>query len=170
MTTTHDLTSRIRLLVASLEASGGEADDSTEALLVSLVGEADDKAEALVYTLSRLDLEVQGEREIEALAKRRRGAAERAQDRVRALLLELLQGHLGLTGEGKAKTAYGTAYLTRTPRVEGPEDPAAWPEEYRRTKVVVTADREAAKADLKAGKAIPGVTLAESVGVGVRRG
>ena len=61
---THDLTSRIRAFVASLEAAGGEADDTTEADLLALANLADDKAEALVYTLTRLDLEVQAEADV----------------------------------------------------------------------------------------------------------
>lgn len=165
----YDITTRIRTLIASLEASGGEADDTTEADLEALLGQAEHKVEAVVYTIQRLDIEAKAERELEDLHKRRRAAAERAQERVRGLLLELVQGHLALTGEGKVKTAHGTAYIITSSRVDGPEDPAAWPEGYRRTKLVVSADREAAKAALKAGASLPGLALVESVSVGVRK-
>lgn len=166
---TYDILSRIRAFVASLEASGGEADDTTDQAMSELLDQAEDKAGALVYTLARLDLEAQGEKDIEATAKRRRAAAERAHGRVRALLLDLLQGHLALTGEAKAKTPYGTAYLVHSTRVDGPESAEEWPEQYREAVTTVRARRAEALADLRKGAQVPPLSLAETVSVGVRK-
>lgn len=165
----YDITTRIRALVASLEASGGEADDTTEADLAALLDQAEHKVEAVVYTIQRLDVEAKAERELEDLHKRRRAAAERAQERVRGLLLELVQGHLALTGEGKLKTSHGTAYLIQSSRVEGPEDPAAWPTDYVEEVRTLKVDRKGALAALRGGESLPGLALVESTSVGVRR-
>jgi hypothetical protein len=167
---TQDITHRIRVLVAALEASGGEADEATEDALGELVEAAQGKADALVYTLSRLSLEQGDEAAAEARHKARRTSLERAEERVRSLLLELVQANLEITGEAKVRTAHGTAYVHTSTAVEGPEDPAAWPAEYRRERVEVSVDKRAALADLKAGLQVPGVRLAERVSLGVRRG
>jgi hypothetical protein len=167
---THDITHRIRVLVAALEASGGEADEATEDALDELAEAAQGKADALVYTLGRLTLEQADEKAAEQRHRARRASLERAEERVRSLLFELVRGHLELTGEAKIRTEHGTAYVHTTVAVEGPEDPAAWPEANRRTRVEVSVDKRQALADLKAGLDVPGARLAERVSLGVRRG
>jgi hypothetical protein len=170
MTTAYDITHQIRVLVAALEASGGEADDDTEDALRELLKAASGKVENLVYTLGRLKLEQDDEKAAEARHKARRTSLERAEERVRSLCFELVQGHLELTGEAKIRTEHGTAYVHTTVAVEGPEDPAAWPEAYRRTRVEVSVDKRQALADLKAGLEVPGARLEQRVSLGVRRG
>jgi hypothetical protein len=167
--TTYDLLSQIRMLVASLEASGGEANSETEDALVSLAALAENKAETLLYADERLAIE----EEAEVAAERRHAARRRAigtsRDRVRGLLRELVQCHLDLTGESKIRTAHGTVYLSQRLTVEGPEDPAAWPAQYVERRESIHVDRRAAERDLKAGQTVEGLRLIDSVSVGVRR-
>jgi len=170
MTTAYDITHRIRVLVAALEASGGEADEATEDALGELVEAAQGKADALLYTLERLDLETTAERVAEQRHARRRATLGKADERVRALLRELVLGHLEITGESKLRTPHGTAYLSVSTAVEGPENPEEWPDEYLVVIEDVRVNKRQALEDLRAGRQVPGVRLAERVSLGVRRG
>lgn len=169
MPTTIQIIDTARALVARLEAAGGETDAATEAAIVSLVEEAESKAEALLAVMSSVDSNCDHARAIEVIAAARRKRLEAFRGRLEGLLREVLTARELATGESKAATPLGTAYLIRTQRVDGPESADAWPDGYRETRTEIRPARAAALRDLKAGAALPGLRLVESVSVGVRR-
>jgi hypothetical protein len=62
----------------------------------------------------------------------------------------------------------GTAYLTTTSKVEGPEEPERWPSQYQEVHTTISVDRRKATEDLKRGAVVEGLTLVTSRSVGVR--
>lgn len=149
---------------ATLSDEEREAMDARAlALLDSLAQATPEKLDALRAVCARLDGEtLLLQQEVDGL--RGRIAANKASvERCKGLATDILQSRRAAGMEPKIKTTAHSYWLQTSCRVEGPSDPLAWPEAFRRIKV--EADKAAAKKALEADEPVPGIQLVQEEGV-----
>lgn len=159
MPTTAELVHASHEALDLLDQNQWEITPELEARIDELVEASQDKLAAIKHINDRCQSEAEllGN-EIQAL-QARRTAILSVRERVRELGLMLLRSNRELTGLPRVKTPVYTAYIGRTQVVRGPEDPNLWPDGYKTVRV--NADKLGALKDLRAGKEIPGLSLAD---------
>ena len=151
-------------LVATLEESEGVLDEASEEWLAKWFDATEDKIGAYWAVIQRLKAEADFLKSQADRMTRRRRAMDNASKRIRALAVDLMKANEELTGETKIKRGEFSVSLTRRKSTVITDEAAvlALPE-YRRE--VVSVDKVAVGADLKAGKTIEGATLEITEGV-----
>ena len=162
MPTTYDLVSAAQALVMALEDGEGVLTEEGENLLGLYIERSEDKLGALRAVINRCDADADVlAKEVKLLTQRKR-ALGKAKERCRLLAFDLLCAHEKLTGETRIKTQTYSAWLASSERIDGPDDPRDWPEDFVTERTIQEVDRRAALEALKAGKTFPRLSIHKS--------
>ena len=171
MSTTNDIVSRAlgiaqtladridALLASDTPEEAWAADDELCACLDTIEAvspEIPGKLDAVRAVRARLAAEAETIRGEEKRLAARRKSVEKAESRLAGLGLSLLRAWAALGHEprvGREDGANGSHWIARSQSIRGPEDPAAWPAEWQRTKI--EPDRAAALKAARAGDFLP---------------
>lgn len=165
MASVLDLLGQAAGLLCDLEDSGGELTDELTEKMHAWLQASDDKVGACFALTRRIGVEDAELAEFEKRVKARRKSLALQKDRVNDYATALLEQREVLGEETKIKRPEFSAWLATTERVEGPEKVDDWPEDLRRTLVVVEPDKAQAKELLKKGAQIPGLSLVKTTGI-----
>lgn len=157
MPTTYDLMQQARYLLGLIEADEGVLSETTERELRNWLALSEDKVHACFAARKRIDAEADVLRDEERRLASRRRALEAASDRVGELATQLLMEREQMGEPSKVKTPHYTAWLQETQSVSAPDDLAAWPERWTRTKV--EPDRVMAMKALTSGETREGFAV-----------
>ena len=163
--TGYDLIRSAAGIVAELDAPEGADASTLDERLAAWIEASDDKHGAYYAVSKRLELEADECAALMASIKKRAGYLAAQQARVKALASELLIAREAIGEDPKVSTPMFRAWLVRTESVSVPEDVNLLPEQYRRVKVSVEADKTAIKAAIKSGESVPGAFLVETRGI-----
>lgn len=167
MTATHELVRWSLELAAKMDAT--DPDEWAALLGAEIDAYADDveaKLDALVWVLDDLGGKADAIVERMRILRERKASFDAQRDRVRGMMLDLLEGHERLTGQSKVSTPSRTVYLAASTSLTYPDDLGEWPEDLIRHEP--RADRAEAKRRLQAGESIEGFALVTKRGVRCR--
>ena len=148
-------------LFEALEESGGEITPEQEQALVIGKHELAEKAEKYVHYIKSLKADIEKAKAYEEQIKAFKSRKQNALDRLEDLLLNTVKIHgkieAGIFVIGTRKSTY----LTLT-------NPEEISKEYRTVNIQEVFNKDKIKADLKAGKEVPGAELTENLNLAIK--
>lgn len=126
------------------------------------------KMDALAWVSDHLDSQADVIALRVAQLSDRKKAFRNQRERVRGLMMNLLEANEELTGATKVTTPTRTVYIGTSKSLTVPDDPADWPVDLVREEVVRRLDKAAAKKRVQAGEELEGFALVTKRGVRCR--
>lgn len=161
----YEINAEFAAIIEELESNGGELTPELEEALAINDQDHEAKIEAYIKAIRNYTADAEAAHNEMAFFKTKEERAKKTAERLKETVLASLQAR----GIDKAKYGDFTAAVRRSERVVVDEDCLAiLPDDFKRVKTTVEADKTALKTALKAGMAIEGVTLADSYSLNIR--
>lgn len=147
-----------------IENAEGEERQQAEGIKEIIKKELENKAENIAYYIRNTESNIEQKKAEEKRIKESRQADEKRLKNFKNYVIEVFAE----LNKKKIETSIGKLSVRTSKAVEVSADVNTLPEQYKRIKTTVEADKKALKDAIKAGEHIDGVELVENYSLGIR--
>lgn len=159
MSKLYEINEEYAAIIAAVEEAEGELTPELEEALAANGEDFDNKIENYIKAVRNYEADAEAFKAEAASFKAKSDRAAKTAERLKGTIAAAMQ----LRGIEKERFGNFTASFRKSEKVVVDEDALAeLPDDYKRVKTTVEADKTALKTALKAGMAIEGVTLVEN--------